>query len=132
MKGRVTPSSLHGEQNSAPIYSSLESELDRERLNPPERYPIPTMDLVEDTDLVYHNSGLSTEGKKEFLEITRNSVEILSSMLNEAELNLIKKVNRSLVLHYSMGVIYHESDVCCYCLANNYCHNMMGAHTKIF
>ncbi|MCL7023788.1 hypothetical protein MKW94_009041, partial [Papaver nudicaule] len=87
VKGRA----IHEEPNSATPYSTLESELEQERLNPPERYPMPIMDTLEDTDIPYQNGGLSEEGKKEFLEITRNSIEILSSMLNEGELKPVEK-----------------------------------------
>ncbi|RZC68869.1 hypothetical protein C5167_033439 [Papaver somniferum] len=89
VKGRA----IHVEPNSATPYSTLESELEQERLNPPERYPMPIMgmDTLEDTDIPYQNGGISEEGKKEFLEITRNSIEILSSMLNEGELKPVEK-----------------------------------------
>ncbi|OVA07554.1 VHS [Macleaya cordata] len=93
VKGRAIPSPLPQEPNSPTLYSSFETEVDQERLHPPKRYPMPVMDLdsLDDTDVPYQSGSLSVEGKKEFLVITRNSVELLSSMLNEAELKPIEK-----------------------------------------
>lgn len=57
----------------------LESHMNEQLLSPPESYPIP------DTGLQNHDTtyiGESIEEKKEFLVVTRNSLEILSSILN--------------------------------------------------
>lgn len=57
----------------------------------PESYPLANANEEENVDFVYHGGGYSVEEKKEFLVITQNSVEILSSLLNvEAEQEPVK------------------------------------------
>jgi hypothetical protein len=63
---------------------SLESYVHQQPLSPPGTYPIPDTGM-HDTDgtafpLNYRN--LSVEEKKEYLVITRNSLELLSSILD--------------------------------------------------
>lgn len=72
------------EGDSYPIPYSLESYVHQQPMSPPETYPIPVTGM-HDTDapafpLNYRN--LSVEEKKEHLVITRNSLELLSSILN--------------------------------------------------
>lgn len=57
----------------------LESHMNEQLLSPPESYPIPDTGL-QNYDTTY--IGESIEEKKEFLVVTRNSLEILSSILN--------------------------------------------------
>ncbi|CAN4093252.1 unnamed protein product [Withania somnifera] len=58
----------------------LESHMNEQLLSPPESYPIPDTGLRSHEHTTY--IGESIEGKKEFLVVTRNSLEILSSILN--------------------------------------------------
>ncbi|KAK6940659.1 VHS domain, partial [Dillenia turbinata] len=69
-------------RNTLPAGYSLESY--RQQMSPPEEYPIPDMDLhgADHTTYPFNYGSLSQEEKKEFLEITRNSAELLSSILN--------------------------------------------------
>lgn len=65
----------------------IDSYLGQEPLNPPESYPVPDAGLDENSGATYQRSygGLSAEEKKEFMEITRNSLEVLSCMLNSSD-----------------------------------------------
>ncbi|XP_049406668.1 TOM1-like protein 2 [Solanum stenotomum] len=58
----------------------LESHMNEQLLSPPESYPIPDMGMRNHEQTTY--IGESIEEKKEFLVVTRNSLEILSSILN--------------------------------------------------
>ncbi|XP_055813146.1 TOM1-like protein 2 [Solanum dulcamara] len=58
----------------------LESHMNEQLLSPPESYPIPDTGLQNHEHTTY--IGESIEEKKEFLVVTRNSLEILSSILN--------------------------------------------------
>ncbi|KAK6780654.1 hypothetical protein RDI58_022838 [Solanum bulbocastanum] len=58
----------------------LESHMNEQLLSPPESYPIPDMGMQNHEQTSY--IGESIEEKKEFLVVTRNSLEILSSILN--------------------------------------------------
>ncbi|OIT08368.1 PREDICTED: TOM1-like protein 2 [Nicotiana attenuata] len=67
----------------------LESHMNEQLLSPPESYPIPHTGLRNHEHTAY--IGESTEEKKEFLVVTRNSLEILSSILtSEVEPKPIK------------------------------------------
>lgn len=84
LKGRGIPPPLVQEGNSLPMQYSLESYVHQQPLSPPGTYPIPDIGM-HDTDgtafpLNYRN--LSVEEKKEYLVITRNSLELLSSILD--------------------------------------------------
>ncbi|AAF80218.1 Contains similarity to an ADP-ribosylation factor binding protein GGA1 from Homo sapiens gb/AF190862 and contains a VHS PF/00790 domain. EST gb/BE037588 comes from this gene [Arabidopsis thaliana] len=74
-----------GEENSMPGQSSLESLMQRPvPVPPPGSYPVPNQEqaLGDDDGLDYNFGNLSIKDKKEQIEITRNSLELLSSMLN--------------------------------------------------
>lgn len=58
----------------------LESHMNEQLLSPPESYPIPDIGMRNHEQTTY--IGESIEEKKEFLVVTRNSLEILSSILN--------------------------------------------------
>ncbi|KAL0654498.1 hypothetical protein Bca4012_097189 [Brassica carinata] len=66
--------------------SSLESLMQRPvPVPPPGSYPVPNQDQARGDDgggLDYNFGNLSIKDKKEQIEITRNSLELLSSMLN--------------------------------------------------
>jgi len=68
-----------------PGQSSLESLMQRPvPVPPPGSYPVPNQEqaLGDDDGLDYNFGNLSIKDKKEQIEITRNSLELLSSMLN--------------------------------------------------
>uniref|UniRef100_A0A1J3HJQ8 TOM1-like protein 2 n=2 Tax=Noccaea caerulescens TaxID=107243 RepID=A0A1J3HJQ8_NOCCA len=75
-----------GEQDSMAGQSSLESLMQRPvPVPPPGSYPIPNQGQARGDDnggLDYNFGNLSIKDKKEQIEITRNSLELLSSMLN--------------------------------------------------
>jgi hypothetical protein len=83
LKTREIPQSA-GEGNLPPMHYSLESYIDQQPMSPPERYPIPDTGLHgADTATFPYGYGIpSIQEKKEVLEITRNSLDILSSILN--------------------------------------------------
>ncbi|KAK9265635.1 hypothetical protein L1049_021482 [Liquidambar formosana] len=83
LKKRGTPPTVE-EGNSPPMQYSLESYVHQQPLSPPERYPIPDMGShsADLSNFPYNYGSLSVEEKKEFLVITRNSLEVLSSILN--------------------------------------------------
>ncbi|KAL3328578.1 hypothetical protein AABB24_035957 [Solanum stoloniferum] len=58
----------------------LESHMNEQLLSPPESYPIPDTGMQNHEQTTY--IGESIEEKKKFLVVTRNSLEILSSILN--------------------------------------------------
>ena len=61
--------------------STLESYID-EPMPPPERYPVPDTGFHDATDREFRYNYLPVEEKKEYLVVTRNSLELLSSILN--------------------------------------------------
>ncbi|KAF9605657.1 hypothetical protein IFM89_018000 [Coptis chinensis] len=65
----------------------LGSNFGERSLLPPENYPISDTDLhnIDDETIIFNSGSLSLEEKKEFLVTTRNSVELLSSILGAAE-----------------------------------------------
>lgn len=83
LKTREIPQSA-GDGNRAPMQYSLESYIDEQPMSPPERYPVPDSGLhgADNATFPYGYGIQSIEEKKEILEITRNSLEILSSILN--------------------------------------------------
>lgn len=78
-----------GGGNSAAVPYSLESYTHQDPLDPPERYPIPEAGLhALDGSAAFssNHQPVSVEEKKEHLVVARNSLELLSSILNsEAE-----------------------------------------------
>ncbi|CAA3011203.1 TOM1 2 [Olea europaea subsp. europaea] len=69
--------------NASPTQYGLESYLDQLPRSPPGNYPIPDTGLQNVSDATFISYGIhSVEEKKEFLEITRNSLDIFSSILN--------------------------------------------------
>ncbi|XP_042517381.1 TOM1-like protein 2 [Macadamia integrifolia] len=87
LKNRDILGSMQDEENSMPIYDSLSPDVHEQPLSPPERYPIPDLEPrnIDHTDIAYHVGRFSAEEKKEFILITRNSIDILSSILNSQE-----------------------------------------------
>ncbi|XP_010419009.1 PREDICTED: uncharacterized protein LOC104704659 [Camelina sativa] len=87
-----------GEENSMPGQTSLESLMQRPvPVPPPGSYPV--QDRGDDEGLDYNFGNLSIEDKKEQIEITRNSFELLSSMLNiEGKPNHTEEEGRADVL----------------------------------
>ncbi|KAK5820312.1 TOM1-like protein 2 [Gossypium arboreum] len=68
------------DENSSPLYQTLESYMG-EPLPPPENYPANNTGL-QGNDFAYNYGSLSVEQKKELFEVTRNSLEVLSSILS--------------------------------------------------
>lgn len=68
--------------DSPPMQYSLESYVHQQPMSPPDRYPIPDMGLHGADRSSFSYGSPSVEEKKEFLVITRNSLELLNTMLN--------------------------------------------------
>lgn len=82
--------------SSSPIPYSLESYVHQQPLSPSGLNPIPDAGLhdADGTAFSYNYGILSMEEKKEFILITRNSVELLSSILeSETEPKTIKVIH---------------------------------------
>ncbi|XP_057438546.1 TOM1-like protein 2 [Lotus japonicus] len=94
LNGRGEPLDMGG-GNSAAVPYSLESYTHQDPLDPPERYPIPEAGLhALDGSAAFSSNHLpvSVEEKKEHLVVARNSLELLSSILNsEAEPKPLKE-----------------------------------------
>lgn len=75
--------SAQHDDNSSSLLSSGEQNFAHVAA-PPDRYPYPNVDQPNTDlgDLIFHGGGLSAEEKKEILVVARNSIEILSSILN--------------------------------------------------
>lgn len=84
LKARGIPFSVQDDVNFTPMHSTMESGADQQELPLPEGYPNSNIDQhdMDQHTLAYHVVPLSVEARKEFLVITRNCVEILSSLLN--------------------------------------------------
>ncbi|KAH6811534.1 hypothetical protein C2S51_025296 [Perilla frutescens var. frutescens] len=71
------------EENLPTMQHNLESYLGQQQLVPPERYPIANAGSANEEVPSFISYGFqSNEAKKELLLVTRNSLEILSSILN--------------------------------------------------
>ncbi|XP_020115029.1 target of Myb protein 1-like [Ananas comosus] len=83
LKGRKMQASAQHDDNSSSLLSSGEQNFAHVAA-PPDRYPYPNVDQPNTDlgDLIFHGGGLSAEEKKEILVVARNSIEILSSILN--------------------------------------------------
>ncbi|EEF30347.1 protein transporter, putative [Ricinus communis] len=70
--------------DSPPMQYTLESYIHQQPLSHPERYPIPQteFDVQNHTTSRFNSGSLSVEGKNEYLATIRNSLELLSSILN--------------------------------------------------
>ncbi|XP_054803221.1 TOM1-like protein 2 [Prosopis cineraria] len=93
LKGRSLPLEIDGE-NSAHVPYSLESHVHEDSLDPPESYPIPdaAFHVMNRSGFSSSPRSLSVEEKKEHLVIARNSLELLSTILNSgAEPKLLKE-----------------------------------------
>ncbi|XP_021814784.1 TOM1-like protein 2 [Prunus avium] len=97
---------LAQEGTSPSMQSTLESYV-HEPLSPPERYPVPDTGLhgANHNDFAFNYQSLAVEEKREFLVVARNSLELLSSILNtetdpkplkeELTLNMLDKCKES-------------------------------------
>ncbi|XWS46979.1 hypothetical protein CRYUN_Cryun14cG0114600 [Craigia yunnanensis] len=70
-------------ENLPPLHHTLESYMEGS-LPPSEHYPVKSTGLLgtDRSTFAYDHGSLSVEQKKELFEVTRNSLEVLSSMLN--------------------------------------------------
>ncbi|KAK8506156.1 hypothetical protein V6N13_002796 [Hibiscus sabdariffa] len=75
-----TPLPVDDDDGNMPLYRTLESYIE-DSLPPPENYPINNTGL-QGNDFAYNYGNLSVEQKKELFEVTRNSLEVLSSILS--------------------------------------------------
>lgn len=74
--------------------------MDRDPLSPPENYPIPDMGSHHSENATYSSfGGRSVEEKREFLMVTRNTLELFSSILNSEDEPKPVKVVQLLYLH---------------------------------
>ncbi|KAK8674436.1 hypothetical protein V6N13_112727 [Hibiscus sabdariffa] len=80
LKERSTPLPMVDDDGSTALYQTLESYMG-EPLPPPENYPVKNTGL-QGNDFAYNYGSLSVEQKKELFEVTRNSLEVLSSILS--------------------------------------------------
>lgn len=79
--------------NFQPEQYTLESYVNSEQLmSPPEQYPIPGAD---DHTSPFNYGNVSVEENKEFLVVTRNSLDLLSSILNSGPEPTLVKVSNS-------------------------------------
>ncbi|KAK4407232.1 TOM1-like protein 2 [Sesamum angolense] len=85
------------EESFPSMQYNLESYLGREPLSPPERYPIPNTGAENEVDATYISYGFqSIEEEKEFLVTARNTLDILSSILNsDTEPKPLKRIIES-------------------------------------
>ncbi|KAG4913241.1 hypothetical protein AAZX31_19G151000 [Glycine max] len=94
LKGRDEPLDMAG-GNSPPVPYASESYAHQYPVDPPERYPIPEAELHDIDDPAAFSSNYqhtSVEERKENLVVARNSLELLSSILNsEAEPKPLKE-----------------------------------------
>lgn len=96
LKERSLPPPPVEDGSSFPMQYSLESYVHQEPLSPPGNYPIPDMGLhgADHNTLPYNFGGLSIKEKNEMLVTTRNSLELLSSILKaETEPKPIKVIH---------------------------------------
>ncbi|WCJ38315.1 ENTH/VHS/GAT family protein [Euphorbia peplus] len=91
LQERIVPQAV--EDGNSPMQRSLESYIDQQPLPPPERYPFPETDFdANGAAFGYDVGNQSVEEKNEYLVTTRNSIELLSSILNaESEPKAIKE-----------------------------------------
>lgn len=105
LKGRSLPAPPVEDGSSFPMQYSLESFVHQDPLSPPESYPIPDTGLhgADHGTLPYNSGGVSIEEKNETLVTTRNSLELLSSILNaETEPKPVKVTPSSFFGCYSV------------------------------
>lgn len=83
LKERSVPPAVE-DGNFPPMQYSLESYVHQEPLSPSASYPIPSTGLqgADNGSFALNYGSLSVDEKKEFLVITRNSLDLLSSILN--------------------------------------------------
>lgn len=106
LKERSVPPPVE-DGNLPPAQYSLESYIHQEPLSPSESYPIPDRGLhdADRTSFGYNYGSLSVDEKKEFLVVARNSLDLLSSILNiETEPKPIKVILSFLTSHSPLSV----------------------------
>uniref|UniRef100_A0A2P2IHK8 TOM1-like protein 2 n=1 Tax=Rhizophora mucronata TaxID=61149 RepID=A0A2P2IHK8_RHIMU len=106
LKGRILPA-LVDDSSSNPMQYSLESYMHQEPLSPSGSYPIPDTQLHGTNQATYQhfNGNLSAPEKNAFLVTTRNSLELLLSILStenepkpikeDITVNLLEKCKQS-------------------------------------
>ncbi|XP_077227594.1 ENTH/VHS/GAT family protein [Tasmannia lanceolata] len=84
LKARGIPFSGQDNENLATTFSSMELGVDQQPMPLPEEYPNSNMDAynMDQIPLADHGFILTSEESKEILVVTRNSIDLLSSMVN--------------------------------------------------
>ncbi|KAL3531228.1 hypothetical protein ACH5RR_010550 [Cinchona calisaya] len=74
------------DDNTLPVQHQLETYMNQDPLLPPENYPMPEMGLHGSETATFSSYGGQTiEEKREFLVVTRNTLDIFSSILNSED-----------------------------------------------
>ncbi|XP_024981249.1 TOM1-like protein 2 [Cynara cardunculus var. scolymus] len=106
--------------NSSPLYETMESLVYQQPLSP---RPLPDMDLmgIEDDISPYGYGGQSVEQKKELLVVSRNSLDLLSSILDsgmepipindELTVSMLEKCKESLPLVQRIAETTTDDDI---------------------
>lgn len=95
LKARQIPNALHDDGSSPFTHGT-----DEHRVAIPQRYPYSNRDErdSDSNEAFYESEGLPVEEKKEILVVTRNSVDILASILNSIPQRKRTKVQDELTL----------------------------------
>lgn len=118
LNSRQIPDALHDDGNSPFTHGTDE----RGQLAIPQRYPYSNIDEhdFDSNEAFYESEGLPVEEKKEILVVTRNSIDILASILNSVPQQKHIKVLLLLYFHFcnvleSQEHIYYSNGVSLYC-----------------
>ncbi|XP_027096543.1 TOM1-like protein 2 [Coffea eugenioides] len=85
LKTRTLPSGLP-DGNMPRMQYPLETYMDQDPLSPPESYPMPDAGLHHSENATYNGyAGKSVEEKRESLAVTRNTLDLFSSILNSED-----------------------------------------------
>lgn len=90
----------------SPVQYPMETYINEDFLSPPETYPMPEMgsNNAENTSFISF-TGQSIEEKREFLVVTRNSLDVLSSILNSDGERKPTKVTLKLTFRLKMFLL---------------------------
>lgn len=85
LKTRTLPSGVP-DGNTPRMQHTLETYMDQDPLSPPESYPMPDTGLHHSENATYNGyGGKSVEEKREFLAVTRNTLDLFSSILSSGD-----------------------------------------------
>ncbi|KAI3506866.1 hypothetical protein L1887_21458 [Cichorium endivia] len=109
--------------NSSPMYQTVESLVHQQPIPPPDRFSLPDIALmgIEDDTLPYTYTDQSVDQKKESLLVARNSLDLLSSILNsgidpipindELTVSMLEKCKESLPVVQRVAEITTDDDI---------------------